>query len=62
MSGSEVNYGATDEEESVTRRRRPSLFARQDSNEFSSSSIKAGSTGSSDLGSVVTQKSWRKKI
>ena len=51
-----MNYGATDEEESVTRRRRPSppLFARQDSNEFSSSSMKAGSTGSSDLGSVVT--------
>ena len=50
-----MNYGATDEEESVTRRRRPSppLFARQDS-DCSSSSIKAGSTGSSDLGSVVT--------
>ena len=55
MSGSEANYGATDEEESVTRRRRPSppLFARQDSN-CSSSSIKAGSTGSSDLGSMMT--------
>jgi len=55
MSGSEANYGATDEEESVTRRRRPSppLFARQDSN-CSSSSIEAGSTGSSDLGSMMT--------